>query len=248
MSQSLPLVLVPGLLCSARLFTPQVEALWPHGPVTVADHRRDAEIGAVAQRILDDAPPRFALAGLSYGGYIAFAMLRLAPERIGKLALLDTSARPDTPEQSDGAGEVHRHGRGRQARRGGGDADAALRSRNRRNDAALMTTVRAMAADTGPEAFVRQQKAIMSRQDSRPLLSEIGCPTLVLVGDGDELTHARARARDRRRHCRLAAGGGAELRAPVHHRAAGAGECGARAMAGGVSAWVREDTHERSRG
>ena len=54
MSQSLPLVLVPGLLCSARLFTPQVEALWPHGPVTVADHRRDAEIGAVAQRILDE--------------------------------------------------------------------------------------------------------------------------------------------------------------------------------------------------
>ena len=59
---------------------------------------------------------------------------------------------------------------------------------NRRNDAALMTTVRAMAAETGSEAFVRQQKAIMSRQDSRPLLSEIGCPTLVLVGDGDELT------------------------------------------------------------
>ena len=188
MSQSLPLVLVPGLLCSARLFTPQVEALWTQGPVTVADHRRDAEIGAVAQRILDGAPPRFALAGLSYGGYIAFAMLRLAPERIGKLALLDTSARPDTPEQSEGRVKFI-------AMAEAGKLDevvATLTPRfvhsNRRNDAALMTTVRAMAADTGPEAFVRQQKAIMSRQDSRPLLSEIGCPTLVLVGDGDELT------------------------------------------------------------
>ena len=188
MSQSLPLVLVPGLLCSARLFTPQVEALWTQGPVTVADHRRDAEIGAVAQRILDGAPPRFALAGLSYGGYIAFAMLRLAPERIGKLALLDTSARPDTPEQSEGRVKFI-------AMAEAGKFDevvATLAPRfvhsNRRNDAALMTTVRAMAAETGPEAFVRQQKAIMSRQDSRPLLSEIGCPTLVLVGDGDELT------------------------------------------------------------
>jgi pimeloyl-ACP methyl ester carboxylesterase len=188
MSQSLPLVLVPGLLCSARLFTPQVEALWTQGPVTVADHRRDAEIGAVAQRILDGAPPRFALAGLSYGGYIAFAMLRLDTESIGKLALLDTSARPDTPEQSEGRVKFI-------AMAEAGKLDevvATLAPRfvhnNRRNDAALMTTVRAMAAETGPDAFVRQQKAIMSRQDSRPLLSEIGCPTLVLVGDGDELT------------------------------------------------------------
>ena len=188
MSQSLPLVLVPGLLCSARLFTPQVEALWTQGPVTVADHRRDAEIGKVAQRLLDGAPPRFALAGLSYGGYIAFAVLRLAPERIAKLALLDTSARLDTPEQSEGRVKFI-------AMAEAGKLDevvATLAPRfvhsNRRNDAALMTTVRAMAAETGPEAFVRQQKAIMSRQDSRPLLSEIGCPTLVLVGDGDELT------------------------------------------------------------
>src|SRR5476651_132433 len=99
MAQSLPLVLVPGLLCSARLYASQVEALWAFGQVAVADHRRDADMAAIATRILRDASPRFALAGLSMGGYIAFAMLRLAPERIAKLALLDTSARPDTPEQ-----------------------------------------------------------------------------------------------------------------------------------------------------
>ena len=188
MSSPLPLVLVPGLLCSARLYAPQVEALWLHGPVTVADHRRDGEIGAVAKRILDAAPPRFALAGLSYGGYIAFEMMRHAPGRIARLALLDTSARPDTPEQGEGrrkfismaqAGKLD-------------DVVATLAPRfvhaNRRNDEALMKTVRAMAADTGPDAFVLQQEAIMSRHDSRPLLSQIGCPTLVLVGDGDELT------------------------------------------------------------
>src|SRR5512136_1135704 len=102
MASVLPLVLVPGLLCSARLYAPQIAALWPFGPVTVADHRRDATVAAIAGRILKDAPPRFALAGLSMGGYIAFAMLRQAPDRIAKLALLDTSARPDSAEQTAG--------------------------------------------------------------------------------------------------------------------------------------------------
>src|SRR5450759_5408672 len=102
MPQSLPLVLVPGLLCSARLYGAQIAALWPFGQVAVADHRRDADMTAIAERILAAAPPRFALAGLSMGGYIAFAMLRLAPERVAKLALLDTSARPDGPEQTAG--------------------------------------------------------------------------------------------------------------------------------------------------
>src|SRR5450631_3128727 len=102
MAQSLPLVLVPGLLCSARLYAAQVAALWPFGQVAVADHRRDADMAAIAARILANAPPRFALAGLSMGGYIAFAMMRLAPERIVKLALLDTSARPDTADSKAG--------------------------------------------------------------------------------------------------------------------------------------------------
>src|SRR6266568_3726128 len=102
MASSVPILLVPGLLCSARLYGPQIAALWPFGPVAVADHRRDADMAAIAARILKEAPPRFALVGLSMGGYIAFAMLRLAPERIAKLALLDTSARPDLPEQKAG--------------------------------------------------------------------------------------------------------------------------------------------------
>ena len=100
MAATLPLVLIPGLLCSARLFAPQIAGLWPFGSVTVADHRRDNEMTAIAARILADAPPRFALAGLSMGGYVAFAILRLAPERVVKLAFLDTSARPDAAEQS----------------------------------------------------------------------------------------------------------------------------------------------------
>jgi len=188
MASSVPILLVPGLLCSARLYAPQIPALWPFGQVAVADHRRDADMAAIAARILKDAPPRFALAGLSMGGYIAFAMLRLAPERIARLALLDTSARPDMSEQTAGRKTQIAMA---QAGRFGEIPDLSIPRflhRNRQNDVGLTAIVRQMAQDTGPEAFVRQQNAIMTRPDSRSLLSSIACPTLVLVGDGDEAT------------------------------------------------------------
>ena len=188
MASSLPILLVPGLLCSARLYAPQIAALWPYGPVTVVDHRQDEDVAAIAKRILDNAPPRFALVGLSMGGYISFAMLRQAPERIVKVALLDTLARPDTPEQTAGRNtqiEMARKGRFAEI------PDLSIPRflhRDRQKDEGLTMLVRQMAQDTGPEAFIRQQKAIMSRPDSRPLLASIKCPTLVLVGDGDIAT------------------------------------------------------------
>jgi pimeloyl-ACP methyl ester carboxylesterase len=188
MLQSLPLVLVPGLLCSARLYASQIGALWPHGQVTVADHRRDDTMEAIAARILKDAPPHFALAGLSMGGYIAFAMMRLAPERIAKLALLDTSARPDLPEQKAGREKFIAMAQAGKLNDVVETLTPKFLHRQHAGNEGLKKIVRDMAHDTGPDAFVRQQKAIMGRQDSRPLLSEIGCPTLVLVGDGDELT------------------------------------------------------------
>ena len=188
MAVPLPLLLVPGLLCSARLYAPQVTALWPLGPVTVADHRRDADVAAIAARILADAPPRFALAGLSMGGYVAFAMLRQAPERIVRLALLDTSARPDTPEQSAGRETFIAMAEAGQLAAVVDTLAPRFLHRDRRTDATLNRVIRDMAADTGVAAFVRQQRAIMTQPDSRPQLASIACPTLVLVGEGDELT------------------------------------------------------------
>ena len=188
MALSLPLVLVPGLLCSARLYGAQIAALWPFGQVAVADHRRDADMAAIAAAILAQAPPRFALAGLSMGGYIAFAMLRLAPERIARLALLDTAAGPDLPEQKVGREKFIAMAEAGKLTDVVEILTPRFLHRSRQNDEALKRVVRDMAAETGPEAFVRQQKAIMSRPDSRPLLASIRCPTLVLVGEGDELT------------------------------------------------------------
>jgi pimeloyl-ACP methyl ester carboxylesterase len=188
MPVSVPLLLVPGLTCTARLYAPQANALWPLAPVMVADHRQDEHIDAVAQRILDNAPPRFALAGLSMGGYIAFAMMRLAPERVTRLALLDTAARADTPEQTVSRKtqiEMTQAGRYNEI------ADLSMPRyvhKNRLNDTGITGVVRQMVAETGPDAFIRQLKAIMSRPDSRPMLPNIRCPTLVLVGDADVAT------------------------------------------------------------
>src|SRR5215212_1118616 len=98
MNHAMPILLVPGLGGSPRIYEPVVPVLWRLGPVTVANHVRDDNIGAIARRILTEAPPRFALAGHSMGGYIAFEILRQAAERVAKLALINTQARPDTAE------------------------------------------------------------------------------------------------------------------------------------------------------
>jgi pimeloyl-ACP methyl ester carboxylesterase len=179
---------VPGLNCSARLYAEQVPALWQFGPVTIADHRRDDSMAALARRILVNAPQRFALAGLSMGGYIAFEIVRQAADRVAKLALLDTGARAEVPERTNARRPLM--ALARQGRIGEitDDQFPLLVHHKRHGDQALKAIVRAMNQETGAEAYIRQQEAIMSRPDSRPTLATIDCPTLVLVGDEDQLT------------------------------------------------------------
>ena len=185
MDNTMPILLVPGLACSPRIYAPVIPALWRFGPVTVANHIRDENMGAIARRILAEAPPRFALAGHSMGGYIAFEIMRQAPERVARLALINTQARPDTPEATT-------RRRGQIARANAGEYRAVrdemfpgLVHPSRRDDAGLRQLVHDMGDDVGPEAFVRQLTAIIGRPDSRPALAWIKCPTLVLSGDED---------------------------------------------------------------
>ena len=187
-SESLPTVLIPGLLGSARLYAEQIPPLWRVGPVTIADHTRDDSMSAIARRILATAPPRFALIGLSMGGYVAFEILRQAPERIARLALLDTSARADAAEQT-----AVRRAQMTLASQGRltevvEQQFPRLVHRARRSGAVLLEVFDLMAGEVGAAAFIRQQAAILGRSDSRATLGSIRCPTLVLVGDGDELT------------------------------------------------------------
>jgi len=186
--EPLPIVLVPGLNCSARLYAEQIPALWQFGPVTVGDHRRDDSMAAIARRILADAPRRFALAGLSMGGYIAFEILRQAAGRVARLALLDTGAGSEVPErtaQRKPLIALAQQGRFAEIT---DDQFPLLVHRSRHGDMALKAQVRAMNQETGPEAYCRQQHAIIGRPDSRPGFAAISCPTLVLVGDEDQLT------------------------------------------------------------
>jgi len=141
---------------------------------------------AMAERVLDAAPERFSLCGLSMGGYCALEIMRIAPERVERLALLDTSARPDAEERT-----ARRLGLIERAAAGGFDDVAEehfpLFLHPDHLDG-FLPVVRQSAWNVGADAFIRQQKAIMSRGDLRPVLAGISCPTLVLCGRQDELT------------------------------------------------------------
>lgn len=194
-----PLVLVPGLGCTEKLFDSQRIALGVAREVHIVDHSRDDSMAGIAARFLADAPERFALAGLSMGGYAALEILFAAPERVTRLALLDTSAHADTTEAT-----ANRHRLVALARQDGLDAvHASLWPRlvhpDRQGDAALEAIVHEMLLATGVEAFARQQQAIMTRTERMAELTAIRVPALVIVGEGDIITppaiaHAMAEA------------------------------------------------------
>lgn len=182
-----PIVFLPGLICDARLWRDIIDGLSASVAPMVADLRLDDTIAAMAARTLAAAPPRFALAGLSMGGYVALEIMRQAPERVTHLALLDTSARADTEER-------------RETRRKGiamiGEGKFIGVSRGLLGQLVaphhlgtpLADEVQAMSERVGGEVYIRQQKAIMTRADSLPSLKDIAVPTLVGVGALDKMT------------------------------------------------------------
>lgn len=188
MEGAIPVVLVPGLNCSARVYAAQQPALWQFGPVQIADHRRGNSMSAIAKSILEHAPPRFALAGFSMGGYISLEILRQAKERVIKLALLDTAAAADRPDQTE------KRLKNIALTRDGKSAEREealwpfLVHESRLKDEAVRAIVKEMHQETGTEAYIAQQTAIMGRADSRPLLRELKMETLIVVGDSDQLT------------------------------------------------------------
>ncbi len=183
---STPLLLLPGTLCDERLFAHQVKALAAGRPVQVGDLTRSDTIAGLADDVLDEAPARFALAGLSLGGIVAMEIMRREPERVERLALLDTNPRPATPMQIetwDRFAEMVAAGRF-------SDITPMLMPMLAWRVEELGELIVAMAENIGPDAFLRQNAAQPTRPDSRPTLADISCPTLVLYGEHEQVCDA----------------------------------------------------------
>lgn len=184
------LVFLPGLLCDERLWRDHADSLSDIADPSITDLTLDDSVSAMARRTLAAAPDRFAIAALSMGGYVAFEILRQAPERVTRLALFDTSAAPDEPDR------IAQREAGIASLKVGRFAGVTTRLLPRLVHAShiegpVAAEVKAMAARVGGEAFLRQQRAILGRPDSRPLLKHISVPTLVAVGDSDVVTPQR---------------------------------------------------------
>jgi pimeloyl-ACP methyl ester carboxylesterase len=181
-------IFAPGLINDARLWEPQVKALAGEADCRVADITGADTMAGLAEAVLKQAPgDKFVLAGLSMGGYVSLEILRQAPERVLGLALFDTSARPDTPEATEN--------RRKQMALAEKDFEAVISALIPKwvtpdglKNAAAVALMADMARKNGPSVFVRQQKAILGRIDSRPHLKDIRCPTLVVCGRQDAIT------------------------------------------------------------
>jgi pimeloyl-ACP methyl ester carboxylesterase len=182
-----PLVLIPGMMCDGRLFGPQILALGVDRAVHLAPITGADRVEALAQAVLDGAPQRFALAGLSMGGIVAMEVLRRAPERVTRLALLDTNALAETPAVST-AREPQIV-----AARAGRLADVMREEMKPKYLAPgpgqkdVLRLVMAMATSLGPEVFIRQSRALQRRPDQQATLRKYGGISLVLCGEHDTL-------------------------------------------------------------
>jgi pimeloyl-ACP methyl ester carboxylesterase len=185
---SSPLVFVPGLLCTKELYHHQIAYFSEKAPLSVAHTTQHDTLSAMAQSILETAPPRFSLIGLSMGGYLSLELIRQAPERIERLMLIDTSSRADTLEQTQKRRDFIRlSGMGKFK-----GVTPSMMSQLIHPDHLLnkeiTSVVYQMSKDVGREAFIRQQTAIIGRVDSRPFLPEIKCPTFIVCGQDDQMT------------------------------------------------------------
>ncbi|MES2666283.1 MAG: alpha/beta hydrolase [Pseudomonadota bacterium] len=180
-----PLILLPGMMCDARLFQPQIDALSKRGPVLTPGIDAFGSMIALAAEILRLAPPRFALAGLSMGGIAAMEVLRQAPDRVTRIALMDTNPLAETPEaQARRLPQI--------ARVLAGGLDTVMRDEMkplyladtpRRRD--ILDLCMDMARKLGPQVFARQSRALASRPDQTATLAAFKGPALVLMGEHD---------------------------------------------------------------
>jgi len=181
-------VLLSGTLCDAQLWAHQIEALTDIAQCWVPDISQHPTLRGIAQYILEQAPPQFALAGLSFGGIVAFELWRQAPHRITRIALLHTTPYPVSYERRQSMQTFLDMGERGEFRNITTDylKDAMLHP-NHQTDKALRQQILAMAERIGMTGFRNQVQAQLNRPDSTVDLETISIPTLVLTGQEDRV-------------------------------------------------------------
>jgi pimeloyl-ACP methyl ester carboxylesterase len=181
------IVMIPGLGSDAAVWQPTIDRLGSSARCQVGDTLSDDTLADMAARILNDAPTHFALAGVSMGGIVALEIMKAAPQRVTRLALIDTNARADTAEQT-----AQRRGANAAILETDDLAGLAAQAINHMIDASAGEDVRRamieMAVRVGAAAYARQNSAMIARSDSRAVLPTIAVPTLVVVGENDRMT------------------------------------------------------------
>jgi pimeloyl-ACP methyl ester carboxylesterase len=186
MSEKIPLVLLPAFMTTKALWRHQIDELADIADIQVIELSNYDSVEGMAGAVLEQAPEKFALAGLSLGGFTAFKIIKAAPERITRLALIDTTARSDPQERIEGRKamiELAEAGRFDEA------VEPYLQMiQNPENPFTeeVFDAVRDMAQKVGPEGLIRQQTAMINRGDSRDGLADISCPTVVICGRQDQ--------------------------------------------------------------
>ena len=182
-----PVVFLPGMMCDARLFEPQIRALSPSHPVMVAPITQGQRIEEIASNLITALPQKFALAGLSMGGIVAMEILRRAPDRVTRIALMDTNCLAETPQ-------VAANREPQIIKVKSGKLIEVMRDELKPNylapgphRPAVLQTVMDMANTLGPDVFVSQSRALQRRRDQQATLRKIRQPALVLCGAHDAL-------------------------------------------------------------
>ena len=182
-----PLILLPGMMCDARLFDPQIARFSVERPIMVIPLTGHDSFIGLTEEILANAPPRFALAGLSMGGITAMEIIRQAPERVTRLALLDTNPLAEAEEKALARNpqidEVNAGGLRKVMR----DEMKPMYLADGPNTGSILDLCMAMAESLGPEVFEQQSRALQNRPDQCDTLRDIQVPTLVLCGEQDGL-------------------------------------------------------------